>query len=314
VRLAVSGYALHASEESSMGQGNTYFLSSSFNTIEEDIVKFSIFSALRVLVVVGLLLPTCLVNAVRADDVPDRRNKDWLKKSLSFVALSAEKEKALFLKLPTVSLESLEPGDILLKKDYGDYAKTSPVVTGQKLYNGKRGSKYTSHAMLSIGDGKVAEAIADKPSGAWKRGLAAHYGPSESYPKGAYILAYRPLRGGDAAERAVACANLLASDGWESGGTMTADIGYSMENCLGSWVGSSKYGPKAREHIQTLSAGKAPFSSMMCSEFVSFCYQFKEPDLENPRLKLDAHRTAPVRLEDFLNGSDGFELLGRLKW
>jgi len=47
------------------------------------------------------------------------------------------------------------PGDILLRKKWDG----GPVVLAQKLFKAEKASKFTSHAMLYLGDGKIADEV-----------------------------------------------------------------------------------------------------------------------------------------------------------
>jgi len=55
---------------------------------------------------------------------------------------------------------------------------------------------------------------------------------------------------------------------------------------------------------------QVPTDRTMCSEFVTYCYQSKKDD---PQVKLDAQRTTPMRLEDYLNAHpDLFRFAGAI--
>jgi|GEM_PF-2242198 len=214
---------------------------------------------------------------------------------------SLSKEKRWFDSLPKVSYKKLKAGDILLYKDYRDYKKVSSVIEAQTTFKAKRGSKYTTHAILYMGNGMIAEAIPDK-NGIWVQKLSIY-----RYPEKKRLLIYRP-RSKSAASGALKVAKLLATTNWKRG--KSAKIKYSVHG-LSTLVRSSSYGRLAKKDAASISRLKAPRKEMMCSEFVVLSYQYKKS-----RIKLHARHTAPIRLEDYLNskGKKEFRFLGRVKW
>ncbi|MEM7479476.1 MAG: hypothetical protein AAF483_31205 [Planctomycetota bacterium] len=273
-----------------------------------------------------LVLALAAIFCVGSGQCAAQENKDWLRKKSSFRSLDADAEQKLFMTLPQVSRLALKPGDILLKKDYRVYeGKASPVINAQKAFRATRGSKFTTHAILYIGNGRISESIADNPGGVWNRTLD-HYGPdSPAYKKtdGAFVLVYR-CQNETSVQRAIDCAQALAQTGWVANGPMTAKITYSMKNCMGAFIGNSReFGTKAKNDATNLTQavtgsrpiafGSRPLKEMMCSEFVSFCFQNGYPT-HPVEIALDAHRTAPIRLEEYLNTHGNFALLGRIGW
>lgn len=205
--------------------------------------------------------------------------------------------------LDVVSRKNLCAGDILLKKDYEG---KSFVVKAQKPFKAERGSKYTCHAMLYIGKGMVAEASASA-------GKVHTCNLNKNY-KDTKIIVYRP-KTEDAAKKAVELAKY-----WESLET----IKYSHKRCAAAFTNRSSYGPQAKRRAADVKKWRRqPEDEMMCSEFAAFCYQYHwidEGEGERPYILLDALHTAPIRLEDYLNGgfADGdgierFDFLGKLE-
>ena len=243
-------------------------------------------------------------------------DKNWLDNRVS--NLAAE-ERGRFLNLPPVPIGDLQPGDILLKKDYRAFPDKSPVVSAQFLFRANRASKFTSHAILVVHANthtnhfNIAEAIAENPSGVCRRDLAANYGPGAAYPDGASFLVYRCVDV-NTANLAVAAATRFATDDWPN---TQPEIGYSTKNCLGSFVGSSRtFGQKAMSNAEAITNGQRPYNKMMCSEFVTYCFQngFNRQTHPNVSIELDAHRVAPIRLEEYLNSHQNFDFRGRLQW
>src|SRR5581483_7481515 len=224
---------------------------------------------------------------------------------------SDQTERAWWEKLtPELKVAQLEKGDILLQKDLHDYAHYSGfVVEGQSLFKATNASKRTVHTALYIGDGKVAHARhLDK-----KETQRVMITPlQDEFLKGGFkgirFLVYRPLK----KELGVKAAELGRAWAERTGKNV---IAYSTVHCLNAAVHSHVYGPDAKARVKKIMETKEPpEAAMMCSEFAIYCYQ--QDDLENPYIKLDAKHTAPIRLEEFLNGAEGakrFAFRGRLR-
>ncbi|MEZ0228353.1 MAG: hypothetical protein ACAI25_06985 [Planctomycetota bacterium] len=211
---------------------------------------------------------------------------------------------------PEIKLARLEKGDILLKKDVKDYAKYSgAVVLGQTLFRATNASKRTVHATIYVGDGKVAHARHLDTKDMQRVMLTPLQDElTKGGFKGIRFVVYRPLKkelGVKAAELARAWAERKGKD----------VIGYSAAHCLNAIAHSSTYGPDAKARTKKIIETKQPPEpEMMCSEFAVYCYQ--QDDVENPYIKLDGKHTAPIRLEEFLNGAEGskrFAFRGRFR-
>jgi len=215
---------------------------------------------------------------------------------------SLSKEKAWYRKLPEVQIRSLKPGDILLKKDYRDYKKTSPVIEAQTFFQVKRGSKYTVHTFIYLGRGKIAEASHSK-NGVWV-GKLSDYG----HPEKMRLLIYR-RKSRRAIRGALKVAKAYCSTGWTKKNGKKAKIKYSNHG-ITSGIRSWKFNKEARKEAKRVSQLNPP-KSMMCSQFVILCYQYKKVSI-----RLNARYAAPIRLENYLNtkGAKDFKFLGKLKW
>lgn len=186
----------------------------------------------------------------------------------------------------------LEPGDILLKKDY---AGESPVVTAQKPLRADRGSKYTSHAMLYVGAEEGVAKVAEASNHHGRVQLSSF--KQDYLDKGERGLAYRP-RDPNAKLSAAAVAKTFA--------TWPTEIKYSQAHCFKAAFNSANYGKDAEERAKTVHyALKPPKMEMMCSELVVYCHQHYWGK-GAPYICLDGLHTSPMRLEDYLNGGFGW--------
>jgi hypothetical protein len=213
-----------------------------------------------------------------------------------------KKRKAWFKRLPTIRWQALRPGDVLLKKDYRDGKKTSPVIDAQTAFRAKKATKYTVHAMLYMGNGQIIEASNYK-QGVWYGKLSEY-----SSPEKMRLIVYRPTNR-RAIEGALRVAKAFASSGWKSNGTKKPKVSYSLHG-IDSMIRSSKFGSQAKKQAKDVSKLKRP-KNVMCSEFIVLCFQYK-----TTTIRLHARHTAPIRLEEYLNtkGKKSFRFLGRLAW
>ncbi len=195
------------------------------------------------------------------------------------------KERAWYARLEEVTLDDLQPGDILIRKAYDG----GMVVLAQLSFQAERGSKFSSHAMLYVGGGQVCHA--------YEVPMAVGY--SAPTP-GATIIAWRPTDPAQA-RASVETARWLASSG----------LKYSVEHCVGTAPHSSSWGPEAQKRADMVARRERPTHRTMCSEFVSYCYQGLRG---NPWIKLDAMRVSPMRLEDHMNlNPDRFRFAGAVR-
>jgi len=204
---------------------------------------------------------------------------------------STKNEKAWFQTLNKITEDKLKKGDILIKKDYKGI---SPVVKAQKLFIAEMGSKYSAHALIYLYNGKISECSNAKKgvfigqiSEYWEYGLLV-YRCTDNIPR----------------HGAAKIARSWAADTGES-----KNISYSTQHCFHAWTNSSAFGDKGKERARHVARTKKwPTDEMMCSEFVTYCYQATDP----PAIKLDAKHTAPIRLEDYLNKASNFKFVGRI--
>lgn len=201
-------------------------------------------------------------------------------KVTDFIA-NLKAEKAWFAALPQVTLDRLQPGDLLLRKHY---AEDSPVVQSQRLLAADKGSRFTVHALLYLANGQVGHA--SHSFGGVVVTPIARIDPLE-------VLVYRPSDKGQAA-------SAVATMRWLT----TQHLAYSTGHCLASAVHSSSFGPVAKGRARQVADHKLPVSDrqMMCSEAASFAFQGKK---NAPYVELDAMRVSPLRLEDYVNDHPG---------
>lgn len=220
-------------------------------------------------------------------------------------------ERVWFEKLaPELKIAQLEKGDILLKKDYHDYAHYSEaVVVGQTLLKAKDASKRTVHATVYIGDGKVAHARHFTTKDMQRVMITAL---TDDFLKGGFkgirFLVYR------ATNKAIAQKAADLAKAWAERKGKDV-IGYSTLHCFNALPHSHVYGPDAKARVKKIMETKEPpEAAMMCSEFA--CYVYQQDNLESPYIKLDGKHTAPMRLEEYLNGPEvkgRFAFKGRIQ-
>lgn len=235
-----------------------------------------------------------------------------------FEQLNKKTEKVAFTKLNKITIDKLQPGDILLKKDYE--SKSTVVGMQKKLFSASkketyiapkdfkfsknaRGSYFSAHALLYIGDtikGKnekgenivhnIAESSNSK-NGVYSGKLSeySHYG----------LIVYR-CKNVTSVKEALNLAKKWTKD---------EKIKYSSKHCLTAFSNSSTFGSDAKKRALKVALKKEPpTKNMMCSEFVTYTYQAVKPFA----IKLDAQHTAPIRLEEYLNKAVNFQLIGRI--
>ncbi|MCP4136436.1 MAG: hypothetical protein GY754_36035 [bacterium] len=214
-----------------------------------------------------------------------------------------------------VKRSQLQAGDIILKKIYVNPNLVIGAVVGaqKKLFDAARrdtfqsspgftvpanakGSFWSGHVMLYMGNNEVAESSNDK------KGVVLspitdydHYG----------LVVYRCTD-----KEAITAAGLLARK-WVELPTKKK-IGYSSKHCLTAFSNTSKWGTDGMGRQKALFEDKnrkPPTKNMMCSEFVTYLYQVTE----FPTIRLDAKHTAPIRLEEYLNKSNKFTLVGAVR-
>ncbi|PTX99333.1 hypothetical protein DB346_15840 [Verrucomicrobia bacterium LW23] len=236
---------------------------------------------------------------------PNRREKDRVS------------EREWFDRLPATTPGRLLPGDILLKKVYDGHA-TNEVVQGQTPFHSTHGTRRTGHALIYLGAGHVAEASMTR-GGLWQDKLSSR--------KGQTLLVYRRVGPGadEARRRAVEFARACSPYAWDeklasaaaSGNTraqarMAARrpvITYALDHALLTFPATTWFDADARRRAGMAAQLQAPSASMMCSEFVTYCYQATP----RPSLPIDAEATAPIYLEDALNRSELFVCVGALR-
>ncbi|HSI84059.1 MAG TPA: hypothetical protein VK970_09775 [Candidatus Methylacidiphilales bacterium] len=217
-------------------------------------------------------------------------------------------EPEWFATLPATAQTRLRSGDILLKKVYDRGYTSNEVVQAQTAFHATHGTRRTEHAMIYVGNGRVAESSLSR-DGLWQDKVSRR--------KGQTLLVYRRVGPGAtlARRRAVAYALKWAPYVWVEPkkpgevGRQVSPLTYALGHAVLTFPFSTDFDEGAKARAVLAARGEAPGPSMMCSEFVTFCYQTTEP----PSLLLDARRTAPIRLEEELNRSPLFVFVGTLK-
>lgn len=184
-----------------------------------------------------------------------------------------EKEILWFAKLEDTTIAELQPGDILLRKAYEPH----PIKAAQKPFYGDYGTSCTVHAMLYSGAGKVIEASFSEKK------LVEGDVPAHD------LIVWRP-KDKAAATSALDVAKWMLS---------TGKVEYSEENCFATLFHNNSFGPLGKGRAEQIRKRQLPSTEMMCSEFVSFCFQGRK----TVDIQLDAMRVAPLELEDYLNAN-----------
>jgi hypothetical protein len=202
------------------------------------------------------------------------------KKSAYVADMAAE--KAWWDRLEETKIANLQPGDILLYKAYDD---SDLIVKAQAVFtSGAKGSKYSTHCMVYIGDGKVLSA---EPQGVIAWNAWGH------------CIVYRPKDPARAASAADVARFLVGQK-----------ILYSVFHIVEEPFHDMSYGPVAKGRAQKIHRREVPTNAMMCSESVTYCFQ-DNPD--DPTIPLDAPRIGPIHLEDYVNSHpERFTFAGKL--
>ena len=192
-------------------------------------------------------------------------------------------EKKWFARLEEKQIADLQPGDLLFYKLYDD---ANLIVRGQSIFTGARkGSKYSIHCQIYLGDGKVLSAEA--------QGLIAN----DVWPD---CIVYRARDAARAASSAEVARFLV-----------TKKIPYSTFHIFEQPIHDTSYGPVAKRRAQEIHRREVPVVAMMCSESATYCFQ-DNPD--DPTIPLDATRLGPIHVEDYVNSHpDRFAFVGRIR-
>ncbi|MCB9643754.1 MAG: hypothetical protein H6728_11835 [Myxococcales bacterium] len=195
-------------------------------------------------------------------------------------------EKKWLKKLPRLTAQDLQAGDILLKKSFKD-SKVRIMQTAYPAFF-TSGSNCTSHAILYLGNGMVAEASGE----AGKTRIVPLHTDMD-------VVVWRPKDRQHAAS-AVSVARWIVGK----------KVKYSREHCLGSPFHMVNWGPLSKKRHEQITKRQLPHKEMMCSEMVIFSFQGRA---QKPLIKLDAKFTPPVVLEDYLyRHQKDFQFLGFL--
>lgn len=207
---------------------------------------------------------------------------------LAVIASSEADEKAWFQRLEKVALADLQPGDLLLEKRYDDPAH--PVVKAQGSLVADKGSPFTAHALLFLGDGEVAHLT---PEGFQLESLQGRAKAGRLKR----VIVYRATNA-QAAASAVEVARRLGEQSPK----------HSLEPCFGVPFRNYSWNPQARERAAKVAAGKLPAEEMGAAELVACCFQGQA----DAYMKVDARRLSPLELEDWLNDGNAFAFAGAL--
>ena len=203
-------------------------------------------------------------------------------KKSNYVA-DMEAEKKWFARLEEKKIADLQPGDLLFYKLFDD---ANLIVKGQSIFTGAaKGSKYSIHCQIYLGDGKVLSAEA--------QGLIAN----DVWPD---CIVYRAKDAARAASAAEVARFLV-----------TKKIPYSTFHIFEQPFHDTSYGPVAKERARKIHRREVPVVAMMCSESATYCFQ-DNPD--DPTIPLDATRLGPIHVEDYVNAHpDRFTFAGRIR-
>lgn len=204
--------------------------------------------------------------------------------------------------LPLLRINDLQPGDILMMKSYH---KFNPVSVALKGVRGN-GSRYTVHAALVVENRGAGEYYIAHSN---KHGVILD--DFQVWAAGKYVV-YRPQD-----EREADMAVDIAT--WICDGGLSYSHSHSIKGGTG---GNSKFTKKAeqraaniREAMQQEVADRPSprevldQKSMMCSEFVTFCFQGRH----EAYIKLNSRNVVPPRLEEYcILNPEKFQVVGKI--
>lgn len=204
--------------------------------------------------------------------------------------------------LPPVGVNGLQPGDIIMMKSYHPF---NPVSLALKGIQGN-GSRYTVHAALVVEKRGAGEYYIVHSN---KHGVVID--DFRAWDAGKYVV-YRPQDELEA-DMAVEVAT------WICDGGLNYAYGHSVQ---GGTRGDSKFNRKARQRAvnvreamkQEVANRQSPKEvldqdSMMCSEFVTFCFQGRQ----KAYIELNSRNVVPPRLEEYcMLNPEKFQVVGKI--